>query len=274
MINEQKRWWMHPLLIICALVFAIPTVLMILSSFKSPEQLVRNPHSFWPESWQWSNYASALGSFPFMRYLANSLILCFGCVIGTTLSCSLVAFSLARLKWRGRNVLLALVMVTMLLPWHVAMIPRFWIIREIGLYDSLWAIILPTFLGDAFFIFLLRQFFLTLPEEIFEAGRMDGMSTWQLFWQITVPLSKPAIATVALFQFIETWNDFSGPLLYLNDVEKFPLAYGLERFLSSYSDQTHLLLAAAVVFTLPPIIIFLLAQRTFIRGISTTGIKS
>ena len=167
----------------------------------------------------------------------------------------------------------ALVVVTMLLPWHITMIPRFVLISKIGLYNSLWAIILPTFLGEAFFIFLLRQFFLTIPEQLLEAGRLDGLSQLGLFWKIMVPLSKPALATVALFQFVQTWNDFGSPLLYLNDPEKFPLAYGLERFVSSYNGQTHLLLAAAVLFTLPIIVLFFLAQKTFIQGISTTGIK-
>jgi multiple sugar transport system permease protein len=211
---------------------------------------------------------------PLLRYLGNTLILCTGCVIGTTLSCALIAYGLSRVRWGGRKYLFALVVGSMLLPWHVTMIPRFVLISELGLYNSFWAIIGPTFLGDAFFIFLLRQFFLTLPEELFEAGRLDGLSHFGLFWKILIPLSKPAIATVALFQFVQTWNDFSGPLLYLNDPQKFPLAYGLERFVSSYGDQTHLLLAASVLFTLPIVVLFFLAQRTFIDGISTTGIKN
>ena len=210
---------------------------------------------------------------PFASYLANTMILCAGCVVGTTLSCAIVAYGISRIRWRGQNLMFALVVGTMLLPWHVTMIPRFVLISQLGLYNSFWAIIGPTLLGDAFFIFLLRQFFLTIPEQLFEAGRIDGLSHWGLFWKILIPLSKPALATVALFQFVQTWNDFGSPLLYLNDPDKFPLAYGLERFVSSYGDQTHLLLAAAVLFTLPIIALFFLAQRVFIQGISTTGIK-
>jgi multiple sugar transport system permease protein len=153
------------------------------------------------------------------------------------------------------------------------MIPRFLLLRELGLYNSLAALIVPTFLGDAFFIFLLRQFFLTIPNELSEAARLDGLGEWGIFSRIIVPLSKPALATVALFQFIASWNDFNGPLLYLSDPQKFPLAYGLEQFVSSYSDQTHLLLAAAVLFTLPMVVLFVLAQQTFLKGIATTGIK-
>ena len=273
MTYRTSRWWMWPIAAAVCALYLLPTLLMVISSLKPREQLVRDPYSFWPQRWALENYAQALSQIQILPSLANSLCLCAGCVVGTTLSSALVAYSLARIRWRGRRWLMSLVIVTMLLPWYVAMIPRFWLTKELGLYDSLWALILPTFLGNAFFIFLLRQFFLTIPEELFEAGRMDGLNHWGLFWRIALPLSRPALLTVALFQFIDTWNDFSGPLIYLSDPDKFPLAYSLERFVSAYSDQTHLLLAAAVCFTSVPIIIFMLAQRVFIEGITTTGIK-
>ncbi len=256
-----------------ASLFSLPFLVMLSGSLKSKEQLSSNPYRLWPSQWNWTNYPEALASMPFLIYLSNTLLLCAGCVLGTTLSCALAAYGLSRINWSGRRWMMGLVIATMLLPWQVTMIPRFLLISEIGLYNSLAAIILPTFLGDAFFIFLLRQFFMTLPEQLLDAGRMDGLSHWGLFWRVVIPLSKPALATVALFQFVITWNDFGGPLLYLSDPQKFPLAYGLERFVSSYGDQTNLLLAAATVFTLPMILIFFLAQKTFIRGISTTGIK-
>lgn len=260
-------------LIFISIVFALPLIVMLSGSLKSAATLVSDPYALWPRDWQWSNYPAALSAMPFVTYLINTLLLCAGCVIGTTFSCSLTAYALARIRFQGRGIMFALVVGTMLLPWHITMIPRFLLIRELGLYNSFWAIIGPTFLGDAFFIFLLRQFFLTIPEELLEAGRMDGLNTFGLFQKIVLPLSVPALATVALFQFVQTWNDFSGPLLYLNDPQKFPLAYGLERFVSSYGDQTHLLLAAATLFTLPMIVLFFLAQRTFIQGIATSGIK-
>ena len=271
--HQGRRWLIYSLLWFASAIFSLPLIVMLGGSLKSPEELARNPYGLLPETWNWSNYLDSLQSMPFTVYLFNTILLCFGCVIGTTLSCALVAYGLARVPWRGRGLAFGLVVATMLLPWHITMIPRFVLISELGLYNSLWAIILPTFLGEAFFIFLLRQFFMTIPEQLLEAGRIDGLSHWGLFWNIIIPLSKPALATVALFQFVQTWNDFGGPLLYLSDPQKFPLAYGLERFVSSYSDQTHLLLAAAVLFTLPIIILFFLAQKTFIQGISTTGIK-
>ena len=153
------------------------------------------------------------------------------------------------------------------------MVPRFLVIRELGLYDSLGALIVPKFFGEAFYIFLLRQFFLTLPQEMIEAARVDGCSEWGVLWRVVLPLSRPALAAVALLEFISAWNDYGGPLLYLNDPERFPLAYGLEQFVSSHSSETHLLLAAAVLFTLPMLVLFFCAQRLFIRGITTTGLK-
>lgn len=269
----MQRFIRQLILLAAAAIFATPLVVMVLSSLKPATQLISDPYTLLPRRWQWQNYSDALTAMPYLRYLFNSLVLCLGSVTGTVLSCSLVAYGFARLRWSGRNACFAALIATMLLPWHVTMIPRFLLLRELGLYNSLAALIVPTFLGDAFYIFLLRQFFLTIPEELSEAARLDGLSEWGIFWRIIMPLSKPALATVALFQFIAAWNDFNGPLLYLSDPEKFPLAYGLERFVSSYSDQTHLLLAAGVIFTLPVIILFLIAQRSFVRGIATTGLK-
>ena len=269
---RPPRWGIL-LLLATAILFSIPMIWMVLSSLKPAEQLTEDPYSLLPASWQWNNFSDALDSMPYLVYLTNSLLLCAGTVVGSVLSCSLVAYGFARLRWRGRRLLFGILVATMLLPWHVTMIPRFLLFRELGWYNHLTALIAPTFLGDAFFIFLLRQFFLSIPEELSEAARLDGLGEWGIFWKIILPLSKPALATVALFQFIATWNDFGGPLLYLNDPSRFPLAYGLEQFVSSYSDQTHLLMAAAVLFTLPVIVLFLFTQRTFLRGISTAGLK-
>ena len=269
---RPPRWGIL-LLLTTAILFSIPMIWMVLSSLKPAGQLTEDPYSLLPVSWEWNNFSDALASMPYLVYLTNSLLLCTGTVIGSVLSCSLVAYGFARLRWRGRRLLFGILVATMLLPWHVTMIPRFLLFRELGWYNHLTALIAPTFLGDAFFIFLLRQFFLSIPEELSEAARLDGLGEWGIFWKIILPLSKPALATVALFQFIATWNDFSGPLLYLNDPNRFPLAYGLEQFVSSYSDQTHLLMAAAVLFTLPVIVLFLFTQRIFLRGISTTGLK-
>lgn len=272
-MNEPLAGWKriaaHLLLVVVAGVFATPLVLMVVSSLKSSAELANNPFRLLPQQWSPGNYSEAVRAMPFATYLRNSLALCIGSTVGSVLSCSMAAYAFARLRWRGRGFVFALVMMTMLLPWHVTMLPRFLVLKEAGLYNSLAALIVPTFLGDAFYIFLLRQFFLSLPQEVSEAARLDGLSEWGIYWRIVLPMSGPVLATVGLFQWIAAWNDFGGPLLLLNDPQKFPLAYGLERFVSSYADQTHLLLAAAVLFMLPIIVLFYVAQHTLIRGIST-----
>lgn len=271
--RHGTNWLAYLLLTAAAAVFAVPLVWMVLSSFKPAEQIASDPHRVLPVEWRVANYVEAVTTMPYFRYLRNSLVLCAGSVLGTLWSSALAAYAFARLRWPWRRELFALLIATMLLPWHVTMIPKFLLLRELGLYNTLGALIVPTFLGDAFSIFLLRQFFLTIPEELAEAARLDGASEWTIFWRIMLPLARPALATVALFQFIASWNDFNGPLLYLNDPARFPLAYGLEQFVSSYSSQTNLLMAAAVLFTLPIVILFFFTQRTFLRGIATTGLK-
>ncbi|HCK41442.1 MAG TPA: sugar ABC transporter ATP-binding protein, partial [Planctomycetaceae bacterium] len=159
-----------------AAILSAPLVWMVLTSLKSPAQIAAQPYSWWPDPWCWQNYAEAIGVIPFLGYLANSFLLCLGSVLGTVTTCSLVAYGFSRLQWRGRDQMFALLIATMLLPWQVTMIPRFLVIRELGLYDSLWALILPKFLGEAFYIFLLRQFFLTVPQEMIDVARIDGCS--------------------------------------------------------------------------------------------------
>lgn len=260
-------------LLLATAVMVAPLAWMVLTSLKTSEQLAADPFSWAPQPWHWKNYAEAVAAIPFVRYLANSLLLCLGSVAGTLISCSLVAYGFARVRWPGRDLLFALLIATMLLPWQVTMAPRFLVIRELGLYDSLAALIVPKFLGEAFYIFLLRQFFLTVPQEMIDAARVDGCGELGVLVRVMLPLARPALATVAVLEFVAAWNDYGGPLLYLNDPERFPLAYGLEQFVSAHSSEMNLLLAAATLFTLPIVVLFLLAQRTFVRGITTTGLK-
>lgn len=260
-------------LVMATTLMAAPLAWLVLTSLKTPEQIAAAPYSWWPTPVRWQNYGDALRTFPFMRYLANTLLLCLGNVAGTLISCSLVAYAFARLRWPGRDMLFAVLIATMLLPWQVTMVPRFLLIRELGLYDSLGALIVPKFFGEAFYIFLLRQFFLTIPQSLIDAARVDGCRELGIICRVMLPLSRPALLTVGLLEFVASWNDYGGPLLYLNDPRHFPLAYGLEQFVSSHSSEQHLLLAAAVLFTLPIVLLFLLLQRAFVRGISTTGLK-
>lgn len=273
MTHERPPRWPHLWLLLATSLMVVPLAWMVLTSLKSPEQIAAAPYSWWPRPWKWENYAEAVQAIPFLRYFGNSVILCVGSVAGTLFSCSVVAYGFSRLRWPGRDLVFGLLIATMLLPWQVTMVPRFLVIRELGLYDSLWALVLPKFFGEAFYIFLLRQFFLTVPQEMVDAARVDGCSEIGVLWRVVLPLARPALATVALLETIAAWNDYGGPLLYLNDPERFPLAYGLEQFVSAHSSEMHLLLAVAVLFTAPMVLLFFLAQRVFVRGIATTGLK-
>jgi len=189
-------------------------------------------------------------------------------------SSALVAYGFARLKFKGRDALFFIMISTMALPAEVTMVPVFTLFRIVGWYGTFLPLIVPYFAGNALFIFLLKQFFQTIPEELAEAARMDGSSELRIWWQIMLPLAKPALATVALFQFLATWNDFFGPLLYINDPSRYTLAYGLQQFMSSYGGKWAQLMAGSCIFTIPIIVLFFLAQRTFIQGIATTGGKN
>jgi multiple sugar transport system permease protein len=206
-------------------------------------------------------------------YLRNTLVLCIGTVVGAVASSALVAYGFAKIEFAGRGVLFAIMIATMALPGQVTMIPVFSLFRSLGWYGTYLPLIVPAFTASAYYVFLLTQFFRTIPTEMSEAARVDGAGEWTIFRQLVLPLSKPALATCALFQFIGTWNDFLGPLLYVNDPAKYPLSYGLQQFVSHYGGFYAQLMAASTIFTLPIIILFFFAQKTFIQGIATTGGK-
>ena len=261
----------HPLIVLIAVGFSLPILWMVLSSFKPPGQ---PENEFWPRSWYWENYRAVISETNYVRFLWNSILLSVLNVAGTLVSCTLVAYGFSRLKWPGRDFLFFVLITTMLLPFHVTMLPRFKLFSALGMYNTYWPLVLPSWLaGEAFYVFLLRQFFLTIPEDLSEAARLDGASELKILTKIVIPLSWPALATVALFQFLNVWNEFAAPLLYLNDPHKFPLAYALQQFVSAYRTEFGPLMAASVLFTLPVIVLFFLAQKTFIRGVATSGLK-
>jgi multiple sugar transport system permease protein len=271
--QQKPPIWAHAALVATAFVFATPIVWMVLTSFKPAEQITGDPHRVLPAEWCWQNYVDAVSTVPYFQYLKNSLVLCTMSVIGTLASCSVVAYGFSRLRWRGRDACFFVLIATMLLPWHVTMVPRFVLLSELGLYNSLAALIAPTFLGDAFSIFLLRQFFLTIPEELSEAARLDGCSEWGVFWRIVLPLSKPALATLGIFVFLFSWNNFLWPLLVINSLEMKTLPLGLAYFLGQYTIYWNLLMVGATITLLPVLIVFFFAQRYFIEGITLTGLK-
>ena len=234
---------------------------------------------------RWDNYPSALAALGgdaeadrhrvgFWTFLRNSLVVAVLGVVGTVFSNAIIAYGFARLRWRGRDAFFALTLATMMVPFPVLMVPLYGVFKSLGLIGTLLPLWLPTWFGSAFNIFLMRQFFRTIPEELSEAARIDGCSEWRIFWRIIVPLSTPVLVVAALFHFIFAWNDFLGPLIYLTRKDTYTLALALESYQSQNGGvQWHYLMAASAVTILPVILLFLLAQRSFIRGIATTGSK-
>jgi multiple sugar transport system permease protein len=228
-------------------------------------------------SFRWENFPMAMRSMRhFSRYLANTLILCVLNTIGTVLSSAAVAYGFSRLNWRGRDRLFGLLLATMMIPFPVVMVPLYGLFRWLGWVGTLQPLWVGSFFASAFNVFLLRQFFRTVPIELSEAARIDGCGEFRIFWQIILPLCRPALIVVALFTFLGAWNDFLGPLIYLTDERDFTLALGLEAMKTSESGATewHYLMAASTLVILPVITLFFVAQRSFIEGIALTGTKA
>lgn len=263
----------HVVLFPAAFLFLLPFLWMLSTSLKTDAQLFTYPPVWIPNPLAWVNYPNAVNYIPFFTYLGNTVTITVLSVIGATLSCSLVAYSLARINWPGRQLLLILTIATLMLPYQVTLIPVFLVFKRLGLVGTLAPLIVPQWFGVAYFIFLLRQFFATIPLELSEAAYVDGASELRIYWDIVLPLAKPALATVAVFQFINSWRDYLGPLIYLNNQKQYTLSLGLQQYSSQYGREWGLLMAASVLFTLPIIIIFFFTQKTFVEGISLTGIK-
>ncbi len=274
--KQIKLYWIFALLVFLAAVFSSPFLWMILTSLRPlPETM--SPHSpLLPSRFQWFNYRDAINAMGFFwRYAGNSLYLCALTVIGTVISSSLAAYGFSRIEWKGRDKVFLLLLATMMIPFPVIMVPIFALFKHLGCYGSFTPLWTPSFLAGAFNVFLLRQFFLSLPKDISEAARIDGCSELQIFLRIVLPLCKPALLVVALFQFIATWNDFLGPLIYLTGQKHFTLALGLQSFESRQGGTAwNQMMAATTLVILPVMALFFLAQRSFIQGITTTGSKN
>ena len=248
---------------------------------KKEQRLVPASQIRVPPTWRWENYVKAvrykekeLGYTPFVRYARNTLYIALLSVLGTVLSNALIAYGFARIDWPGRNLAFALTIATMMIPFPVLMVPVYVVFKTLGWVGSPKPLWVPAFFGSAFNIFLLRQFFMSLPFELSDAAKIDGCSEFRIFRDVILPLSKPALAVVALFNFMHVWNDFLGPLIYLTDQKSYTLAYGLQAYQSQHGGtQWPLLMAAATIVVVPVIAIFFLAQKTFIQGITVTGMK-
>jgi multiple sugar transport system permease protein len=263
----------YGLAVLVAILFLLPLFWMISSSLKPDYQVLEFPPRWLPDPIRWANYPEALTYVPFGRYTLNTLIISMATIIGHLLSCTVVAYAFARLRAPGKDALFLVVLATMMLPYPVTMIPIYIGFKTLGWVNSFLPLVVPAFFGSPFYIFLLRQFFLTLPAELEDAARVDGANTLQTIWHVILPISKPALATVAIFTFQASWNDFLGPLIYLHEQTKYTVSLGLNFFRSSYDIRWAYLMAASLVTMLPVVILFFLAQRLFIQGITLTGMK-
>jgi len=268
-------------LVTLSIVFLFPFAWLILTALKPIDETMSMPIRWLPTKYLWSNFKDAaiyghesLGYYPFLVYAVNTIVLCALIVAGTVASNSIVAYSFARLRWPGRDLAFGVTLATMMVPFPVLMVPTFALFRHlewIGTYRPLWV---PAWFGSAFSIFLLRQFFRTIPFELTEAAKIDGASEWRIFRTIVLPLSKAALAVVALFSFMGAWNDFLGPLIYLLDQKNFTLSLGLQFYQSQNGGTSwNLLMAASAMVIAPVIILFFFTQRLFIQGIAITGLK-
>jgi len=256
------------LLILLSLVVLMPFVWMVLSSLKTNQQLFSVPVHWWVWPWHFGNYPRALSSIPFWSQLRNTVVLSVFSVLGTVLSGSVVAYGLSKINWPGRKILFAVLLGTMLLPGVVTLIPTYIIFRQLGWINTYLPLIVPTFLGVPYYVFLFRQFFLTIPESVSEAARIDGASEFRIYANIIMPLSHTVISAVAVLSFVQAWTDYLAPLIYLNLPREWTLSLGLTAFFNRYSADWNLMMAAAVFFTLPLVIIFFVGNKYFLRGIS------
>lgn len=270
-VLTQLGW--HLVLSFFGILLIAPLVWLISTSLKEPGAIFVLPPRWIPNPIRWQNYPEALTAQPFLRFFLNTLTITFFATLGTVLTASMAAYGFARLRFPLRGFWFGVVISTLMLPSIVTLIPTFILFRWLRWIDTFYPLIVPYwFGGGAFFIFLLRQFFLTIPLELDEAARIDGASNYRIYWQIILPLAKPALATVIIFSIINHWNEFVLPLIYLHSTDKWTMAIGLQGFSDLYSTQWHWLMAASTVMVAPLILLFFSAQRYYLEGIHMSGL--
>ena len=273
-IRTPKRWrrvFHYALLILVGGLFLLPVFWMVSSALKPSYAVMASPPVWWPSEPRWANFSEALTALPFGRFALNTLLIAVFTIIGHLLSCSVIAYGFARLKAPGSSFFFLLMLTTLMLPYPVTMVPMFIIYSRLGWVNTFLPLILPAFFGQPFYIFLLRQSFRQIPRDLEDAAVMDGAGTLQVLRHIVLPLSRPALATVAIFTFQYAWNDFLAPLIFLHDQSKYTLILGLSFFRGSYQVNWAYLMAASLVVSLPVILVYFLAQKQFFQGLSFTN---
>lgn len=271
-VNRQsKKMLSYVLMTIIGIILLIPLLWMVFTSLKPMEEIVRYPPTFFPEKIVWENYLDTIAAFPFWRYARNTLFITVLVVIGNVLSNSFIAYGFAKLDFPGKKLMFALVLSTMMIPGFVTMIPQYVLFSKIGWVGTYLPLIVPSFFGNAFNIFLMRQFYLSINNELIEATEIDGANHLYIWSHLMLPLTKPALITIAINSFNAAWNDFLGPLLYIQDQEKYTLQIGLQVFQNQATTQWNYLMAGATLVLIPTILLFFFAQRYFIEGMDLTG---
>ena len=265
----------HAILIAGGIIVMVPLAWMLSTSLKPPHQITKFPPIWIPDPFVWSNYVRAVTIFPvsFLVFVRNSMYMSLMITLGTVLSNAIVAFAFARLSFRGSRVLFFIVLSTMMLPQQVTMIPLFILFSRIGWVNTYNPLIVPHFFANAYFVFLLRQFYTTIPRELDDAARIDGCGVIGLFLRILLPLSKPALGITAIFAFTWSWNEFLGPLIYLSRMETYPLAIALSFLRAAHGVLWSELMVVSFIAMLPPVLLFFVAQKHYIQGIVITGVK-
>ena len=272
-IKRINRALAYVCLIVASAFFMIPFIWLLSTSLKPLTQIFTFPPEWIPRPILWSNYSRAVEYIPFWTYLKNTAIITIVSTLGVIISCPLVAYSFAKLEYRGRGILFFVTLAVMMIPGQVTMIPLFLLFTKLGWVGTPLPLIIPQFFGVPIYIFLLRQFFMGLPDALREAARLDGASEFRIYLQIMFPLAKSAVLAVALFQFMGSWTDFMGPLLYLTNEPSYTVSLGLQQFQSQKGSEWGLLMAVSTLMTLPIIVLFFFLQKTFISGITFSGIK-
>ncbi len=272
--NSGRQFLVYALLLVFGSAILLPFLWTLSSSLKPNGAGVKFPPEFIPSIFVWDNYPKVFRTIPFLNFFKNSVFVSCVALLGELLSASMVAYSFARLRFPGRRILFLIVLATMMIPYPVTMVPTFIIFNLLKMVGTYFPLILPPFFGPAFSIFLLRQFFLTINPELDEAAKVDGANEFMIYWRIILPLSKPALATIAIFSFMANWNDFIGPLIYLNNSDMYTLALGVN-YLRSFrgGGDLSLQMAASVMFMAPCVLLYFIAQRNIVQGIVTTGLK-
>ena len=268
-----KNIIVYALCILISIVLLLPFFWMLSASLKPGHQIFKYPIIWIPNPVKWSNYVEAFKAVPYMVWAKNTSSIVVLSIVGDLVSCSLVAYAFARLQFPGKSILFVLLLSTLMIPQQVTLIPTFLLFKWLGWVDTYFPLILPAWMAYPFWVFLLRQFFMTIPLELDDAAKIDGCGYMGIFFKILLPLAKPALTTIAIFSFMANWNDFMRPLIYLNTESKFTIALGLRMFQGLYFTRWELVMAASVLALLPPLILFFLCQRYFVQGIVMTGLK-